>query len=108
MVNTAGLLGHNYLGPGNPFPNGDPVCEADRIAQQHDWAYSQTSSNHFQHIQEADQQAIIGFNGVKESNPLHYFCGKLGLAGIQSKYTVENALGQIIYPPNLPGNGESS
>lgn len=36
--------GHNYLGPGNPLENGEPVDSADKIAKKHDLSYNQATS----------------------------------------------------------------
>lgn len=90
---------HNYLGPGNPSFNGEPVDEADRIAQAHDFNYATSFSK--QDIFKSDQVAI---NQFKES----YNSGDGGLAalagetGLSIKHLFESTLNRTIYPWNLP------
>lgn len=38
------LPGHNYLGPGNPYPNGEPTNSSDAIAKKHDKSYIDAQS----------------------------------------------------------------
>ena len=70
--------GHNYLGPGNPTNNGQPVDSDDRIAQLHDLAYDNART--FEDIYQADKQAIKDFtyDALTNLNP-HSAIGAIGL-----------------------------
>ena len=70
--------GHNYLGPGNPTNNGQPVDSDDRIAQVHDIAYD--NAHTFDDIHTADKQAIkdFAYDAVTNFNP-HAAIGAIGL-----------------------------
>ena len=70
--------GHNYLGPGNPTNNGQPVDSDDRIAQAHDIAYDNATT--FDDIHQADKQAIkdFAYDAVTNLNP-HAAIGAIGL-----------------------------
>ena len=95
--------GHNYLGPGNPILNGEPVDEDDRIAQEHDYAYDAATSD--EHIREADRRAIANFTkDFIVNNNYHSAIGSIGLA---SKYIFESALG-VQYPRNVDQRGQTS
>lgn len=70
--------GHNYLGPGNPTDNGQPVDSDDRIAQVHDIAYD--NAHTFDDIHTADKQAIkdFAYDAITNFNP-HAAIGAIGL-----------------------------
>ena len=72
------LPGHNYLGPGNNLNNGEPVDEDDRIAQEHDIAYSNAVT--FNDVQTADLNAVkkFGKEALLNFNP-HAAIGAIGL-----------------------------
>lgn len=85
--------GHNYLGPGNPVDNGEPVDEDDRTAQIHDRAYESATSD--SDIRKADAIAIYDFaQEAIQHNNWHATVGALGLGG---KYLLESITG-VLYP----------
>lgn len=90
--------GHNYLGPGNPLENGEPVDEADRIAKIHDYAYSTAKTK--SDIYNSDGQAIKDFASdfIKHPN----LPAAAGAVGLSLKTGVERLTNSVIYP-NLPG-----
>lgn len=55
--------GNHYLGPGNNLNNGEPVNNADKIAQEHDFKYTIAKTE--KDIFDADKEAIKKFNDVK-------------------------------------------
>lgn len=83
------LPNSNYIGPGNPYDNGEAVDEADRVAEEHDRAYEIATSA--KEIADADKKAIEKFN---KANSLNGFIGEIGL---RSKSWLENIVGPI-YP----------
>lgn len=90
--------GHRYLGPGNPLDNGEPVDEDDRIAQDHDQAYSRAESD--SDIFAADRSSFGAFT----SDFLHTgnWHSALGAAGLGVKNLVEEKiLGRTLY--GMPG-----
>lgn len=80
---------HNYLGPGNPLDNGEPVNSADRIAQKHDWEYYYAKNQ--SDIEASDRNAIAAFHQDGS------FSSKVGELGLSVKYLAENVFGNI-YP----------
>lgn len=105
------FFGYNYLGPGNPFPNGDSLSGADSVALSHDSVYGDIlkasdllSDEEFrQKVTEADAVAIENF--VSQYRNGDTFGGALGAAGLSIKSAVERVLGRVLYPvPSLPGN----
>lgn len=87
------IPGYNYLGPGNPLDNGEPVNELDADAQQHDIDYENAISA--DQIHEADKKAINKFRQhLKSSNAT---AASLGIAGLNSKLGVEKVFG-VRYP----------
>lgn len=93
------LIGHNYLGPGNKLDNGEPVNNADYIAQQHDIEYSKAKTK--SDIFEADLRAIQSFQKDFVDSP--NFSSAAGLIGLSIKHSVERLSNRILYPP-LVGN----
>nr|QTE03993.1 MAG: capsid protein [Motacilla cinerea parvoviridae sp.] len=85
--------GHNYLGPGNPIDDAQPVDEDDRIAREHDIAYARARTR--EDVETADNEAIDQF---AESGNLH---GVVGALGLEVKKTWENVFGQT-YPAMAP------
>ena len=106
MPNVAAWIGHNYLGPGNPFPNGKPVDKADEVAYIHDKSYvdlqkvaDQLSDSEWYHkVHEADLQAIHDFDANYRKDPGDYWSAA-GSAGLTSKLAGERQAGRILYPP---------
>lgn len=88
---------HNYLGPGNPLNNGEPVDKDDAIARVHDNEYS--VARHQQDIFDSDWKAVkeFGRDFVANSN----FHSLLGAAGLGVKTGVERTLGQVLYPSGM-------
>lgn len=85
--------GHNYLGPGNPVDNGEPVDEDDRIAQQHDQEYEVAATD--SDIRAADRRAINRFTtNFTTTGNYHSAIGAIGLGG---KYLLESVFG-VQYP----------
>lgn len=91
------LPGHNYLGPGNPLNNGEPVDAADRIALHHDHHYAQ--AQHPEDIRNADVEAIRDFG--QEFLQSGSICAGLGAVGIAGKYIAESIVG-VQYPKMPP------
>lgn len=93
------LVGHKYLGPGNPLNNGKPVNSADKIAQIHDTEYSQAKTQ--EDILISDKLAIQDFKDdfVKQPSIGSF----LGYSGLSIKHAIESGIGKVIYPPNLSG-----
>lgn len=85
--------GHNYLGPGNPVDNGEPVDEDDLTAQIHDRAYE--SANSDSDIREADKVAIFDF--AKEAVLHNNWHAGIGAIGLGAKYALESVTG-VLYP----------
>ncbi|XP_077550671.1 uncharacterized protein LOC144163838 [Haemaphysalis longicornis] len=80
--------GYRYLGPGNPLNNGQPVDEDDRIAQQHDQAYSlaQCDSDIFS----VDRTSVREFaSDFARTGNWH---SALGAAGLGIKNVVEEKI----------------
>ncbi|XP_039292344.1 uncharacterized protein LOC120353288 [Nilaparvata lugens] len=85
--------GHNYLGPGNPIENGEPVDSDDAIAQIHDLAYHYAECA--EDIRLSDREAIASFfSDCVENRNWH---SAVGCMGIGIKYVVESCVG-ILYP----------
>lgn len=104
-------IGYNYLGPGNPYPNGASLSGADSVAQGHDSSYSDilrasdllSDENFREKVAEADATAIDQF--VQQFRNGDTFGGAIGAAGLSIKSAVERVLGRVLYPvPSLPGN----
>lgn len=91
------LPGYNYLGPGNPIDNGDPVNDTDRIAQLHDIAYSQAKTE--EDIRHSDRVAIRDFfvNSVI-GNYQERNASLIGAIGLSTKYLFETVKGEVVYP----------
>lgn len=88
---------HNYLGPGNPFPNGIPIDKDDKIAQQHDKEYSVARSQ--KHIIESDKKAALRFFvDAVENNNWH---SAVGAAGLSIKTFIEQHTGKVLYPTGM-------
>lgn len=86
--------GHRYLGPGNPLINGDPVDEDDRIAQQHDQAYSLARSD--ADVFAADRTSVRAF--ASDFGRTGNWHSALGAAGLGIKNVVEEKiLGRSLY-----------
>jgi len=103
-------FGYNYLGPGNPYPNGASLSGADSVAQGHDSSYSDilrasdllSDENFREKVAEADATAIDQF--VQQFRNGDTFGGAIGAAGLSIKSAVERVLGRVLYPvPSLPG-----
>lgn len=91
--------GHNYLGPGNPVVNGQPVDSDDYIAQIHDLEYD--SAENPSDIRSADRKAIWNF--TKDAFVNHNWHSVVGATGLATKYLVESVVG-VQYPrPNSLG-----
>jgi hypothetical protein len=110
MPNFPRLIGHNYLGPGNPLDAGEPIDSADRVAKIHDEDYGiieylqHSASEHFSAVQEADNKAVDNFlKAYSEDNNLWNL---VGAAGLNAKAAVEGAIGSIIYPKRMGGTPE--
>lgn len=93
------LIGHRYLGPGNPLDNGEPTNNADRIAQRHDTEYSNAKTK--EDIFQSDRHAIKDF--LDEFIENKSIGGLIGAAGLSIKHGVEKISDRVIYP-KLPGN----
>lgn len=102
----ATLFGYKYLGPGNKLKKGDPINEADLIAQIHDYSYefAKTAAD----IRRADREAIKQFHNSREGT----FGSILGEKGLQLKYGVESLFKDVLYPnmksssPRKPNIGQ--
>lgn len=91
------LPGHNYIGPGNPVNNGEPIDQDDLIAQVHDIDYSKAKVK--SDIRKADRVAINNFlKDVKRTGNVH---SALGAAGLSIKYILESLVG--VQYPNISG-----
>lgn len=88
------LPGYKYLGPGNDLFSGEPVNDADKVAQTHDWDYAQAKSK--QDIFKADKSAIDSFKNTSG------FGGFIGKTGLQIKNFFEESINHTVYPFNLP------
>lgn len=88
--------GHNYLCPGNPVENGEPVDKDDRIARSHDIAYDEAFSD--EHIRSADRVAIkdFGYDYLTTGN----WHSLVGATGLGLKYVAESVFG-VQYPRNV-------
>ncbi|KAF6213952.1 hypothetical protein GE061_011680 [Apolygus lucorum] len=93
--------GLNYLGPGNPLPNGKPVNKADAIACNHDWAYEFAQSRG--DIRRADKVAIKEFGAHALQGSHHALVRALGIG---AKYLAEGVIG-VQYPSGLPRQAEA-
>lgn len=80
--------GHRYLGPGNPLINGDPVDEDDRIAQQHDQAYSLARSD--ADVFAADRTSVRAF--ASDFGRTGNWHSALGAAGLGIKNVGEEKI----------------
>lgn len=107
MLDTAKLIGHKYLGPGNPYPNGKPVDKADEVAREHDKFYTEilkvadslSDSEFRSKVAEADQKAIKDFiRDFGEDGHDWDWYSLAGAGGLSIKAAIERAIGQIIYP----------
>lgn len=85
--------GHNYLGPGNPVENGEPVDTDDAIARIHDIAYENARSD--SDIRSADRSAIGAF--TKDFLLHNNYHSAIGAVGLSGKYLFESVFG-IQYP----------
>ena len=107
MLNVPEWIGHKYLGPGNPFPNGKPISKADQVAYHHDKFYDdllkvadELSDKQFRDkVGEADAKAIEDFvrNFLEDGDHWDWYSAA-GAAGLSIKAAVERAIGQVIYP----------
>lgn len=88
------LIGHRYLGPGNPLDNGEPTNSADRIARQHDYEYHYAKTK--EDIFESDRKAIAAFSEDFIQNKS--IGGLVGAAGLSIKHGVELLADTVIYP----------
>lgn len=109
MPNFPRLINHNYLGPGNPLENGEPVDSADRVAQKHDTRYSEiiesgvSGSDFFEAIRAADTESGQEFlDTYKQDGNLWNLAGAVGL---NLKSAVEGSLGKVIYPKSSAMGG---
>jgi hypothetical protein len=120
MPGIPNLIGHNYLGPGNPLPNGEPVDVADEIAKKHDYKYQeiidfikykkdtftgteaekeqQLSDWIYDSVQEADHEAITEFIENTVKNNSFNWWALAGAYGLNTKAAFEGAIKKIIYP----------
>ncbi|KAG8241695.1 hypothetical protein J6590_081429 [Homalodisca vitripennis] len=89
--------GHRYLGPGNPVPNGPPVDEDDRIAQEHDELHN--AARNTSDIREADRIVISNFS-TEFANTRNYH-SLVGFIKFTFKYGAES-IPRVQYPRNLP------
>lgn len=87
------LPGHNYVGPGNPLDNGEPVNDADVVAKKHDYAYAK--ARYQEDIRDSDREAISEFIDTQS------FPGYIGAVGLGAKYALESVTG-VLYPNGLP------
>lgn len=88
----ATLPKYKYLGPGNKLNSGEPINEADLIAQIHDYAYAFAKSQI--DIRKADEEAIKQFHQSQEG----IFGSILGEKGLLLKYGVESLFKDVLYP----------
>lgn len=93
------LIGHRYLGPGNPLDNGEPTNTADAIARQHDHEYHHAVDK--QDIFESDRKAIAAFADDFARNKS--IGGLIGAAGLSIKHGVEKLTDTVLYPRTFPG-----
>nr|QVW56839.1 MAG: putative structural protein VP1 [Phylloscopus inornatus ambidensovirus] len=95
LVSGKGTLfpGYNYLGPGNPLDNGEPVNEVDDIAKQHDIAYENAYTP--KQINKADIDAIAKFK--EHILGSHAVAATAGYTGLTAKRDYE-ALAGVVYP----------
>ena len=107
MPNVAEWIGHKYLGPGNPYPNGKPVDKADKVAQAHDKFYTDllkvadvlSKEEYKEKVHEADIRAIEEFiANFREDGDDWDWWSAAGAVGLNSKLAVERAIGRILYP----------
>ncbi|ANH56807.1 putative structural protein VP1 [Diaphorina citri densovirus] len=85
--------GHNYMGPGNPLDNGEPTTNADKVAQQHDYAYAHAWTE--DHIKEADAEARHQFL----EHPTE-FSSLVGYTGLGLKSLLESVTGTVYPAPS--------
>lgn len=90
--------GHNYLGPGNPIENGEPVDEDDRIARRHDILYYAATS--VEDIRAANRSAIVDF--TKDFLYTGNYHSAIGSVGLGLKY-----IGESVFGVQYPGDVES-
>lgn len=96
------LIGHKYLGPGNPLNNGIPINTADRIAQVHDNEYHVAKTK--EDIYNSDRNAIEDFKKDFIENP--NLSSLIGYSGLSIKHNIEKSLNTIIYPTNISGEDD--
>lgn len=115
MPNVPEWIGHKYLGPGNPYPNGKPVDKADQVAQSHDKFYSDLlavadlldSETFKKKVHEADIAAIEDFlKNFSEDGHDWDWWSAAGAVGLSSKLAVERAIGRILYPQKSSVSGK--
>ena len=87
--------GHNYLGPGNELESGDPVDQADSIAQLHDYQYANARSE--LDVHKADLEAIGKFSKSSFESGFD-LPSATGAVGLTAKKILEAQTGQVLYP----------
>lgn len=109
MVNFPKLIGHNYLGPGNPTLNGNPVNRADSLAKEHDLWYdilikegAKVSKKTFNDaIQLIDKEYIDKFiASAQEGDDDFSYVGAVGLGLKWTSEKVANWLTETIFYPS--------
>lgn len=109
------LLGHDYIGPGNPIYSGDDkeLTSTDKIAKEHDVQYGLISENAktAEEVREltdkADTEGIEKFwkdshifDQLTEGN-IPDFGSLIGAAGLLGKRTYERTFGQTYPSPDI-------
>jgi len=93
--------GTRYLGPGNPYPNGNPTSSADEIAKKHDKSYIDAKSENDILKSDWDSTKEFASDFVKHPN-LQSAAGAIGL-GV--KTGAERVIG-VQYPNMKRGGSE--
>jgi len=83
----------NYLGPGNPYPNGKPTSSADEIAKRHDKSYIDARTE--QDILDSDWNSTKEFANDFIKKPS--LQSAVGAVGLGAKTGVERVTG-VLYP----------
>lgn len=93
--------GTHYLGPGNPYPNGEPTSSADKIAKKHDKSYIDAKSDN--DILKSDWESTKEFAGDFIEHPS--FQSAAGAIGLGIKTGTERLIG--VQYPNMGKRGSS-
>ena len=101
--------GYNYLGPGNPLDNGQPINQLDSLAREHDYSYANARDNVDVLESDIEYTGKFALNAiVHPKDPMQELWSWIGALGLGIK-TLEEApfiltgrTNPLAYPKNLP------